>query len=51
VGNIVGRGGEDTRCPKCGKTLIERRGYTVRTNLLKGGKCPKCGKAIPGIWS
>jgi pyruvate formate lyase activating enzyme len=51
VGNIVGRGGEDTRCPKCGKTLIERRGYTVRSNLLKGGKCPKCWKIIPGIWS
>jgi pyruvate formate lyase activating enzyme len=50
VGNVVGRGGEDTRCPKCGRTLIERRGFTVRANHLKEGKCPHCGTRVPGVW-
>jgi len=51
VGNLVGQGGEDTRCPKCGKVLIERRGFNVRGNVLQGGKCPGCGLRIPGVWS
>jgi pyruvate formate lyase activating enzyme len=51
VGNLPGRGGEDTRCPKCKKTLIERVGFRVSSNLLKDGKCPGCGTAIPGFWS
>ena len=51
VGNIVGRGGEDTQCPKCHKTLIKRRGFTVKQNRLgKAGKCPDCGVKIAGIW-
>ncbi len=51
VGNLVGKGGEDTRCPKCGKTLIVRRGFTVRSNALVKGRCPGCKTAIPGVWS
>ncbi len=50
VGNIRGKGGEDTRCPKCKKTVIQRRGFSVRHNAVKGGKCPHCKTAIPGIW-
>ena len=50
VGNLPGRGGEDTRCPKCKKTLIERVGFSVRSNLLRDGRCPGCGTAIPGVW-
>ncbi len=51
VGNLPGAGGEDTACPKCGKKLIERLGFTVRANVLRAGKCPGCGTAIPGVWS
>ncbi len=50
VGNLPGRGGEDTRCPRCKKTLIERIGFSVRANVLRDGKCPGCGSAIPGVW-
>jgi pyruvate formate lyase activating enzyme len=51
VGNIAGRGGEDTRCPKCGKTVVVRRGFTVKENKLKAdGKCPHCGVRVPGVW-
>jgi pyruvate formate lyase activating enzyme len=52
AGNIPGRVGEweNTRCPRCGKTVIERYGFRVRRNLLKNGACPGCGTAIPGRW-
>jgi pyruvate formate lyase activating enzyme len=64
AGNLPGRVGpyEDTRCPECGATLIERLGYVITgyhlrpasaVTLQYGGasaKCPACGTAIPGIW-
>jgi len=53
TGNRPGEveGGEDTRCPSCGKTLVRRHGFRVLEDLLtpSGGTCP-CGAAIPGIW-
>lgn len=52
-GNLPARAGglEDTVCPACGKTLVERSGFVVRKNLLTaGGSCP-CGERIPGVWS
>jgi pyruvate formate lyase activating enzyme len=53
AGNLPGRVGslEDTRCPHCGATLIQRRGYHIRENrLTAAGSCPDCGAVIPGIW-
>lgn len=51
-GNRPGQtpGLEDTRCPKCDKTLIERVGFRVLSNHLDGGCCPGCGERIPGVW-
>ncbi len=54
AGNLPGMVGdlEDTRCPGCRETLIERRGYRIlRYCLSAGGKCPACSTAIPGRWS
>jgi pyruvate formate lyase activating enzyme len=51
LGNIPGHEGEHTFCPKCKKLLIQRTGYMVTENHLKGGKCQYCGKPIPGIWT
>jgi pyruvate formate lyase activating enzyme len=54
AGNLPGRVGpwENTRCPGCQRTLVERTGYFIRLNELKGnGHCPGCGRSIPGIWS
>jgi pyruvate formate lyase activating enzyme len=51
IGNIPGHEGEHTFCPKCKKLLIQRIGYMVGENHLKGGKCKYCGKPIPGIWT
>lgn len=49
LGNISLPEGENTRCPACGKIVIERRGYTVLTNTLQGGQCT-CGKILAGVW-
>ena len=52
AGNLPGRVGkwEDTRCPACGETVIERFGFRVRRNRLAGGASPKCGAPIAGRW-
>jgi pyruvate formate lyase activating enzyme len=52
AGNLPGRVGkwEDTRCPGCSTTLIERYGFLVRSNLLADGACFRCGTPIPGRW-
>lgn len=50
VGNVPGHAGEDTVCPRCGRTVIERRGFSVTINQLDNGCCP-CGERIPGVWA
>ncbi len=52
AGNRPGETGglENTRCPHCHETLIERWGFQVRQNRLKQGTCHKCGKALAGRW-
>ncbi len=43
---------ENTRCPECETTLIERHGFLVSRNRLDpAGHCPQCGHTIPGIWT
>jgi pyruvate formate lyase activating enzyme len=48
-GNCPGDGGEDTQCPGCGKTLIERFGFTTHNNHIRSGNCPDCGQKIDGV--
>ena len=50
TGNIWGDQGENTLCPACGKLLVERRGFSVKTNLLKRGACPACAAPVSGVW-
>jgi pyruvate formate lyase activating enzyme len=53
AGNAPGRVGEweNTRCPQCRGTLIERYGYAVQSyRLTAAGRCPDCDALIPGIW-
>lgn len=53
AGNRPGETGgfENTHCPQCGETLVERWGFQVRKNLLKNGACYKCGTPLAGRWS
>jgi pyruvate formate lyase activating enzyme len=53
AGNLPGAvdGLENTRCPQCRRTLVERRGYRIIRNELAGTRnCPACRAAIPGRW-
>ncbi|MBN1796766.1 MAG: AmmeMemoRadiSam system radical SAM enzyme [Sedimentisphaerales bacterium] len=47
-GNIPGRKSESTFCYKCGKLLIERRGYHIGSNLINNSRCPECQTVIAG---
>jgi pyruvate formate lyase activating enzyme len=52
AGNLPGHVGrfEDTRCPSCDQTVVERRGYRIGRVDLQGGRCPRCHTVIPGRW-
>jgi len=53
AGNLPGKLArfENTYCPDCGATLIERVGFRVLSNRLKeNGLCPDCGARIAGLW-
>jgi pyruvate formate lyase activating enzyme len=49
VGNVPGHPAQHTNCPRCGRRVIERRGYRILSNLLDNGLCP-CGESISGVW-
>lgn len=54
AGNIPGAVGhlEDTRCPSCQETLVQRTAYFIRRNRITAdGRCPCCGTVIPGRWA
>ncbi len=49
TGNIPGQGGEDTVCPNCGQTVIERTGFSVRMHRMDRGHCAACDNPIAGV--
>jgi pyruvate formate lyase activating enzyme len=51
TGNLPGDEGEKTSCHQCGALLINRIGFAVAHNRIKGGECPQCGISIPGVWT
>ncbi|HAM37076.1 MAG TPA: AmmeMemoRadiSam system radical SAM enzyme [Elusimicrobia bacterium] len=50
VGNVPGHALENTVCPKCGKTVIERKGYQVSEDKVRDGRCPFCNERLSGLW-
>jgi pyruvate formate lyase activating enzyme len=50
IGNVPGLQAENTICPKCGKTVVERKGFTIVSNNIVNAKCKFCNEAISGIW-
>jgi pyruvate formate lyase activating enzyme len=48
IGNI--HSSNHTRCPSCGRVLVERLGYRVGTRFKKSGLCPACQTPIAGVW-
>jgi len=49
IGNVWGES-EATSCPKCGRVLIRRSGFSVEENRTRDGKCPSCGGPIAGVF-
>jgi pyruvate formate lyase activating enzyme len=51
IGNVGGHKAESTYCPKCGKMVLQRSGYSVLENNMLIGDCKFCGYPIAGVWS
>jgi len=50
VGNIPGHPYENTYCPSCNQSLIERYGFSItKYNISSDKHCPYCGEGIPII--
>lgn len=50
LGNIAGHDSENTRCPKCERIVIGRRGFRLTLLELDEGRCPACGTPIEGVF-
>ena len=50
TGNVPGNSGENTFCPACGETVIERWGFQVGAVRIKEGRCALCDTQIDGVW-
>jgi pyruvate formate lyase activating enzyme len=51
VGNIPGEGGENTICPQCGETVVERMGFSIISHNLVDDKCGNCNRLIAGVYT
>jgi pyruvate formate lyase activating enzyme len=46
IGNLWTDVGQDSICPHCGATLVNRRGYSTKIGTLKGDTCSKCNNKV-----
>jgi pyruvate formate lyase activating enzyme len=51
IGNVPGIQAENTYCPKCGKLVIERKGYNIITNNIISSRCKFCNSPVAGVWN
>lgn len=49
MGNVRTADGRNTKCPKCGATLINREWFDANPSHLVKGRC-QCGQKIPGLF-
>jgi len=50
IGNVPGHPAENTLCPRCRNTVIQRKGYQIEAVALIGGRCSFCQNPVAGIW-
>jgi pyruvate formate lyase activating enzyme len=52
VGNVPGTPEvEDTVCPNCRKTIVQRSTFAVLSLAIESGRCKFCQTPIPGVWT
>ncbi len=51
VGNVSLDDAENTVCPNCKQTVIERRGFEVSQLRVREGRCEYCGAEVPVVGS
>ncbi|MBP7829507.1 MAG: AmmeMemoRadiSam system radical SAM enzyme [Kiritimatiellae bacterium] len=49
LANLPGHEGASTLCPSCRRVLVERVGFKVLRNDIRGGRCPGCQVRLPGL--
>ena len=49
VGNVPFSSEQNTHCPTCEATLIERSGYSILQNHISENACPHCGTKVAVI--
>ena len=50
IGNVPGCGGENTYCPNCANSVINRFHYNTRISLIDGNHCAYCHESIAGVF-
>lgn len=50
IGNVPELDTNNTICPVCKKTVVERKGLRTLAMHITKGKCTHCGTMVPGIW-
>ena len=50
IGNVPGHPDQNTLCPGCGRTLIDRAGFGIRENHVLRGSCEYCGYEVVGYF-
>jgi pyruvate formate lyase activating enzyme len=51
AGNLPSDAHGSTRCPTCGETVIERRGFHVTRMHLDAGRCRSCHGDVAGVFA
>lgn len=51
IGNRPSMQEENTYCPKCNQSLVERIGFDLENNFIVKGHCPNCNESIAGVWN
>jgi pyruvate formate lyase activating enzyme len=46
LGNVIDEQYSNTHCPKCGKVVIDRVGFSVISMNLNGNRCAFCGESL-----
>ncbi len=49
TGNVPGEDGENTFCYNCGRIVIERWGFQIKSTALEAGRCRHCQAVIDGV--